>query len=307
MKRAVLILLAVPVAVVLLDAARVHVRYRTNGSLISSGVERTYLLHVPRSYDGSKPAPLVISMHGGGGWPGQQRDLTHWNRLADQHGFLVVYPAGSGRVGPRSWGVSRGPRLGRDVRFISDLIDELQAKYNIDRERIYADGLSNGGGMAFVLSCALDDRIAAVGMVAAAQSLPWSWCTSDRAVPMITFHGTADSMIPYEGGATWVGPLRFPKLTTWTENWARRNRCAPEPIDSNVAADVIRREYTNCAEDASVVLYTIRGGGHSWPGGKPLPEWFVGPTTRSIDATSEMWEFFKTRKLRRAVAVSAQP
>ena len=105
----------------------------------------------------------------------------------------------------------RGPGLTKDVRFISDLIDDLEKAYNIDPTRIYANGLSNGGGMAFVLSCTLSDRIAAVGMVAAAQMLPWSWCTDHRPVPMIAFHGTADSIVPYEGGTSWVAPdARFP-------------------------------------------------------------------------------------------------
>src|SRR5947209_15439212 len=90
--------------------------------------------------------------------------------------------------------------LMRDVRFISELIDTLRAAYNIDPTRIYANGLSIGGGMAFVLSCTLSDRIAAVGMVAAAQSLPSSWCTDHRPVPMIAFHGTADPIVPYQGG-----------------------------------------------------------------------------------------------------------
>ena len=81
--------------------------------------------------------------------------------------------------------------------------------------------------------------------------------------------------------------------------WARRNQCGTAPLDSVVAADVTRREYPDCADSATVVLYTIRGGGHSWPGGKPLPEWFVGPTSSDIDATSVMWEFFRQHPLPR--------
>jgi polyhydroxybutyrate depolymerase len=227
-------------------------------------------------------------------------NLSRWNRLADEHGFIVVYPSGSSR--PKVWHVDRGAGLLSDVRYISELIDTLEAAYNIDPTRIYANGVSNGGGMAFVLSCALSDRIAAVGMVAAAQSLPWNWCTDHRPVPMIAFHGTADPMTPYNGGRTWVAPESFPSIPAWTANWARRNRCEPNPAESAVAADVTRREYTNCADDAAVVLYTLRGGGHSWPGGEALPEWFVGPTSRSIDATSQMWAFFRAHPLPKEVA-----
>ena len=177
-------------------------------------------------------------------------NTSRWNRLADEHGFIVVYPLGSDM--PMTWHVDRGDGLMGDVRFISELIDALDAAYNIDPARIYANGLSNGGGMAFVLSCTLSDRIAAVGMVAAAQSLPWSWCTEHRPVPMIAFHGTADPIIPYNGGPSPMPPGQlFPSIPTWMANWARRNRCGASPIDSVVAADVTRVEYTNCANDAA--------------------------------------------------------
>src|SRR5260370_13986471 len=130
---------------------------------------------------------------------------------------------------PRIGHVDRGAGLMRDGTFISELIDTLEAAYNIDPARIYADGIYNGGGMAFVLSCALSDRIAAVGMVAAAQSLPWSWCTDHRPVPMVTFHGTADRFVPYPARPTRdpLHPLHFPAVPAWPADWAPRNPCWP--------------------------------------------------------------------------------
>jgi len=116
---------------------------------------------------------------------------------------------------------------------------------------------------------------------------------------MIAFHGTADSFALYNGGMSWVAPAPFPAVPKWTANWARRNRCRPDAVESAVAADVTRREYTNCAGDGDVVLYTIHRGGHQWFGGKPLPEWFVGPASNSIDATSEMWAFFRAHRLQK--------
>ncbi len=298
---AVLVIIGLPLVLVLIVVVSVHVLDRTNGAITSSGRERTYLLYVPPSYDRARPTPLVISMHGAAGWPAQQMNVSRWNRLADEQGFIVVYPAGSGV--PKIWHVDRGAGLMRDVGFISVLIDTLEAAYNIDPTRIYANGLSIGGGMAFVLSCTLSDRIAAVGMVAAAQSLPSSWCTDHRPVPMIAFHGTADPIVPYQGGPLGdpFSPVTvmFPPVRAWVASWAHRNRCGTNPVDSAVAADVTRREYPHCADHAAVVLYTIRGGGHSWPGGKPLPEWWVGPTSRSIDATAQMWAFFRAHQLLR--------
>lgn len=161
--------------------------------------------------------------------------------------------------------------------------------------------------MAFLLSCALSDRIAAVGMVATALFLPWDQCPDHRPVPMIAFHGTADPGTRYHGGAFWVARNHvFPDIPTWMATYGRRNRCEPNPVESAAAADVTRIEYTNCAEDAAVVLYRVEGGGHSWPGGGPLPEWFVGTTSRSIDASSEMWAFFREHPLRQERAAASR-
>jgi len=293
---AVLVCFSLPVVLVMIEAVSYSVRNRSNGSFVSSGQRREYLLYVPRSYDRTRPTPLVISMHGAALWGAAQKEISQWNKVAETHGLIVVYPSGRKGVGPRAWRVN-DPAM-RDVKFISALIDTLKAVYNIDSTRIYADGLSNGGGMAFVLSCTLSDRIAAVGMVGAAHLLPWSWCTDQRAVPMIAFHGTADRFTPYNGGKTFVAPRRFPSIPTWTANWARRNRCDAMPVDSVIAPDVSRRSYSGCANGAAVVLYTVLEGGHTWPGGGPLPESLVGTITHSIDATSEMWAFFREHRLR---------
>lgn len=294
MKRiAVLGFIALPAVIALADAVSFTVRNRSNGAIVSSGRKREYLLYVPRSYDGSKPVPLVISLHGAGGWPVQQMQFSGWNRFAEREGFIVVYPAGIADFGPRIWKTGGT----RDVRFISDLIDKLESEYDIDRERIYVNGLSNGGGMSFVLSCTLSDRIAAVGMVSSAQMLSWTWCTDRRPVPMIAFHGTADPMAPYDGGDSWIAPVPFLSLPKFVAHWARRNGCALDPVESRPAADVTRREYTRCTDGASVVFYTLHGGGHVWPGGPPLPVWFVGRDSRTVDATGEMWAFFRAHRL----------
>jgi polyhydroxybutyrate depolymerase len=301
---AALVLIGLPVVVAAIEAVSFYAVNRNNGTIVSSGRQREYLLYVPPSYDRTRATPLVISMHGAGIWPAAQMSISQWNRVADRHGFVVVYPSGIGGDGPRVWRVGPGPALSEDVRFISDLIAALEADYNIDPARIYANGLSNGGGMAFALSCTMSDRIAAVGMVGAAYTLPWNWCTDPRPVPMIAFHGTADRMTPYGGGRSAVARDPFPSIPAWTASWAQRNRCGPSPIESVVAADVTRIAYTDCADAAPAVLYRIQGGGHTWPGGGELPEWFAGFTSRSIDATSEMWAFFLDHPLRTAPAAA---
>lgn len=293
-------LLGAPAFLAAVEGIRYHANNRTNGGILTSGEEREYLVYVPRSYDPAVAPALVISLHGGGTWPGLQRRLSGWDRLADEHGFIVVYPAGTGTF--KRWHTfATGDGLDRDVRFFADLIDTLQITYRINPERVYVDGLSNGGGMAFVLSCTLTDRIAAVGMVAPAQTLPAGWCPDPRPMPMIAFHGDADPILPYGGGPmrgpTPVRPFFRParELIDW---WAARNQCTSTPIDSTIAPDVVRTEYPGCANGAPVLFHTVIGGGHTWPGGEDLPEWVAGSTTRSIDATTETWEFFR-RHVRR--------
>lgn len=301
MRRLVAAAFALPALLAFADALHFRAQNRNNGSLISSGVKREYLLYVPRSYDAARATPLVISMHGAGGWPVQQKDASRWNELAEREGFIVVYPSANHDSFLPVWRVERDERLTRDVRFISDLIDRLESQYNIDRDRIYANGLSNGGGMAFALSCTMPDRIAAVGLVASAQTLPFSWCSDRHAVPVIAFHGTADPIVPYNGGVTWISAGRsFPSLPLFMEKWARRNGCTSVRIKGEY------REYTNCVDNATVALYTLREGGHVWPGGQPFPEWFAGPNVTRVDATRTMWSFFREHPLRAARSASAR-
>ena len=297
-------LLALPPLVALADLLWLELAHRNNGLLASSGVTREYLLHVPDSYDPETPTALVLSLHGAAGWSHQQRDLTGWDHLADEHGFLVVYPQGVRDLGfSRVWRVAEGPELFVDARFFSELLDDLESRYAIDPRRIYVNGFSNGGGMTFVLSCLLPGRIAAVGTVGAAQTLPWSWCEEHapgdgpEPVPLIAFHGTADPMIPHDGGMSWIGPEPFPATLDWAGRWAARNGCREGPALDQPAPEVTRRRYTECRDDASVVGFSIEGGGHTWPGGRRLPDWFVGRTSTAVDATAEMWSFFEAHPL----------
>lgn len=300
----VAVIVGLPVAGGLILVVSIALLDRTNGSIVSSGENRQYLLHVPSTYDASEPTPLVISLHAGATWPTHQKNLTRWNRLADEFGFIVVYPAGNAQfLGmARVWHTfEQGPGPERDVQFIADLIDGLQSELNIDPTRIYADGMSNGGGLALALSCSLSTRVAAVGVVAPAQSLDPDWCAAARPVPLMAFHGDADRMVPYHGGRLGdpFNPVRpvFEPIRDFVARWAGRNGCSADPMEVSLTPDATRLEYTGCREGSAVVLYTLLGGGHSWPGGKPPPEWRVGTTSRSVDATSELWEFFQEHRL----------
>ena len=306
--RGLLVLVGLPVLLLLILIGTHYALFysspRANGRIVSSGQEREYLLHVPENYDGSEATPLVIGLHGGMVWPSTQKEISGWNSLADQHGFIVVYPSGEtfgGKgtgVKPKVWLIKPDARLRRNVAFIEHLIDELTTRYTIDSSRIYVSGLSNGGAMAFALSCTIGDRIAAVGTVAAAHDQrPFDWCPDPRPVPVIRLHGRADPVVPYEGGTSWASPNPFASSAEWTASWGQRNRCAPVPERTEIASDVTLMEYKDCSGDAAVLQYVVEGAGHVWPGGGPMPEWLVGPSANQIDATRLMWEFFEKRHL----------
>jgi len=173
--RAALVLIGLPIVLVLLAFRFFYSVFyfpnwtsATTHTIISSGEKREYLPYVPTSYDRAKPTPLVINLHTSMSWPSSSMAISKWNQVAYEYGFIVAYPEGTGH-GPKSWEMTgrETPARMPDVIFIAELIDKMEASYSIDKTRIYANGMSNGGGMAFVLSCTLSDRVAAVGMVSA--------------------------------------------------------------------------------------------------------------------------------------------
>ena len=267
---------------------------RTNGSLVSLGKKRSYLLYVPETYNPAAPTPLVISLHGLAEWPAHQMQISHWNNLASQYGFIVVYPCGTGA--PLRWHTHGAPDSDsdpmQDVTFISDLMDKLETEYNLDPTRIYVNGLSNGGGMAFVLSCHLSERIAAVGSVSGAYTFSWSECYPTRRMPAILFHGTNDPIVPYLGGTSKLTGSSLPSIPEWVASLARYYGCAEAPLNLPAIGDVSGIQFINCASNDDIIFYTITNGGHSWPGGGSLPKFIVGSTNRDINATKMMWDFF---------------
>jgi polyhydroxybutyrate depolymerase len=157
--RVLLIFFVVVIAVGLAAVTLYLLSNRTNGQITSSGERRRYLVYVPESYTPGRLTPLVINIHGFVQWPANQMRVSQWNELADEHGFIVVYPSGTGF--PLRWRVTDDPE--KEVAFFSDLISQLEGEYTLDPARIYASGLSNGGGMTLLLACRLPERVTAVG------------------------------------------------------------------------------------------------------------------------------------------------
>lgn len=275
---------------------------KTNGQIETAGQLRKYLIYVPESYDSNTPTPLVISIHGFVQWPAHQQSLSGWNALADEYGFIVVYPQGTGF--PLRWNTQPleddPDAMAKELQFFKDLINVLSQSYNIDQSRIYANGMSNGGGMTHLLACELSDHIAAIGGVAGAYLYPWELCQPSRPMPVIAFHGKYDSLVPYNGGPTISRDFghKFSPVIEWVANWAKTNGCSGNPEILPKIGEVSGIRYTRCDENAEVIFYTVEGGGHTWPGGEELPTWIAGNTTQDINASELMWEFFSKYSLK---------
>jgi polyhydroxybutyrate depolymerase len=174
----------------------------------------------------------------------------------------------------------------------------LKQSYNIDEARVYANGLSNGGGMSFLLACRLSERIAAIGIVGGACLLPWTEYKPKRPVPTIVFHGTADPLVPFHGGPSRLIEVQFPDLPQWVQSLAELNGCQSNPEPLPVTDSASGLFYRGGTSNADVLFYTVVGGGHTWPGGEEMPNFLVGKTIPDVDATRLMWNFFREHPLK---------
>ena len=275
------------------------------------GLNRTYCLYYPKSLDNTKPVPLVFVLHGGSG-AGEITigvSLGRFNELADRDGFIVVYPDGI----EKSWNDGSGIMEWRahreninDVGYISALIDSLGRDYNIDKTRVYACGISLGGMLCFRLACELPQRIAAIATIASGLwvGMP-DRCSPKQPTSVLMIRGTDDPWVPWQGGLTghtgvsrnFMEVLSGPEMTAF---WVMKNGCDPKPVihyepevNPNDGTRVKRELYQHGRNNTEVVLYTIEGGGHTWPRGYQYwPENIIGKTSQGINACDVIWNFF---------------
>ncbi len=259
-------------------------------TIVSKGTNRTANVHVPASYDPSKPTPVVLNFHGFTSDATQEALLSNMSAKSDAAGFIVVYPQGLNQ----SWnagaccGVSASSGVD-DVQFVRDLIDSLEVQLCVDTKRVFATGMSNGGFLSHRLGCEMSDRIAAIAPVAGVLGVPA--CTPARPVPVMHFHGTADPLVPYDGSSV----LGFPSVPDTFAGWGARDGCTDPPAETYQNGDVHCATYSHCGAGATVTLCTVDNGGHTWPGGLPVPT--LGYTTTDINATDAMWTFFQQHPL----------
>ncbi|GIE81705.1 hydrolase [Actinoplanes philippinensis] len=254
-------------------------------TILSGGLTRTYLLHVPPGYRRWTATPVVLSFHGRTRTSEYQQELTRMNELD----AIVAYPQGTiGTDGEPSFQGAPYSSGADDVLFTSDLLDQLQRQLCVDPARIYVSGKSNGGGFAGVLACRLSGRIAASAQVSGAFYPQGGACEPRRPIPVLEIHGSADTTIPYDGSTAKI----LPSIPDWLAGWAARNRCAAGPVISTPVATVTRSVWRRCA--AAVEHYRIDGLGHDWPSTTANPDSDV-PSV--LDATPLIWKFFLRHRL----------
>jgi len=279
------------------------------------GEVRTYLIHLSGPSSASKPIPLLMVLHGAGRNGESMVKLTNgeFDKLSDSDDFLVVYPEAvdkhwnDGRTAKEiGYGNKETGKLPNDVGFLSALIDRLIATRNVDPRRVYVTGMSNGALMAYRLGCEIPERLAAIAPVDGSLVKEMAQTIPSRPLSVLVINNTKDPLIHWDGGniTSPFGKRTFGKTLAVRESvdfWVRRDHGPAAAVTVNLPAvasgddtRVRREEFHPGDEGTEVVLYSVEGGGHTWPGGlQYAPVFVVGKTSHQIDACQIIWDFFK--------------
>ena len=262
----------------------------------SGGLDRDFFLYVPDSYNENTPAPLVFCFHGYGSSASANLSYTGFRPVADTAGFILITPQGTqDNFGTPHWNVGWGTSSVDDVAFVEDMIDYVNDNYNLNNERIYSTGMSNGGFMSYVLACELSNQIAAIASVTGSMSPPTaSSCSPTHPTPVLQIHGTDDPTVPYEGAIFAQG------IDNVLSYWINYNSCNTTPSqtpmpDINVGdgTTVDHFVYDGGTNGTTVELFKVYNGGHDWPGA-------FG--NYDISSNIEIWKFFSRYDINGATA-----
>ncbi|MCT4581267.1 MAG: T9SS type A sorting domain-containing protein [Flavobacteriales bacterium] len=280
----------------------------TNDSIMHGGGYRTYKLYAPASYDGSTPVPVVLNLHGLGSNNNEQIMYGEFRPIADTANFLILLPQGTvgslpGSGSATHWNANFGTSV-NDIDFISNLIDSIATEYNVDEDRVYSTGMSNGGFMSLTLAGQLSDKIAAVASVTGSMVLTQTGLnTVTRPVPVMQIHGTSDSTVKYNGET-----FAYLGINNLINYWVGHNNCSSTPVVTPVpdvnttdGCTATRYDYLNGDSGAEVVHYKITNGGHTWPGAFSIPG---KVTNQDFHASTEIWKFFSKYSKASLVSVS---
>ncbi len=271
------------------------------GTIMFQDEERSMRFYVPETYDSTKAYPLVFNLHGFGSNATQQEIYSRMDVVAEENEFIVVYPEGIGfenELGTYTQFFNVGFNEDQynsypdDVGFVSALIDHFSANYNIDANRVYSCGMSNGGFMSYRLACELEDRIAAIASVTGVMTeIMVENCQSSVPKPVLHIHGDNDLTVPYNGADG------FLSVQESMDYWISQNECSSEAITEDLedivdtdGTTVEKTAWTDCQSNKEVLHFKINDGGHTWPDGVFDID---GMTNRDINASEEIWKFFQ--------------
>jgi polyhydroxybutyrate depolymerase len=273
-------------------------------NLTVSGHRRTVIVHVPAGYTGESKLALVLNLHGSESTASAEEQFSGMDATAGADHFIVAYPQalildGAGY----DWNIPGEPMVNgkyppasapSDVTFLTTLVRDLAGRYCIDLTRVYATGVSGGGRMASQLACDASSVFAAIAPVAGLR-YP-DPCPASRPVPVIAFHGTADTIDPFGGFGLGYWTCAVP---TAAHLWASHDHCDASPQNTSGHGYRLTR-YTGCSGSTQVELYAITGEGHEWPGGPAMPSAItsvLGPQRDAVSANALMWDFFNAHPL----------
>lgn len=271
------------------------------------GLDRSYLLHLPSPLP-NNPLPLVVVLHGGGGSAESAARMTGFDAEADEGGFIVVYPEGTdrsrplmsflGKPGFLTWNAGHCCGYAQenaiaDVGFIRAVVAQVVKDNGADPKRVYATGISNGGMMAYRLACEASDMFAAIAPVSAIVDV--SSCKPTQPVSVFHIHGAKDENVPLDGGVgkkamDKEGKAGRPPVQDSIDLWVKQDGCSVTVHSKE--PDVDMTNYGGCRDGSEVAYFVILDGGHAWPGGQRVAS-FLDEPSKALDATSEIWRFFK--------------
>lgn len=270
------------------------------------GHTRIYKIHVPQLYRPETAAPLIVAFHGGGGNMEYQATDKFYNLISksDKEGFVIVFPNGYSRLNSgkfATWNAGHCCAAARDeniddVAFVREMIQKLTSQLNIDRKRIFATGMSNGGMMSYRLACELSDVFKAVASVAGTDNT--LNCSPKNPISVLHIHAKNDTHVLFNGGSGKPFEGDKSKVTEFTSvpntisKWVKLNGCDPKPQRTLEKAGAYCELYNKCKAGSQVQLCVTETGGHSWPGGEK-PRGNESPS-KAVSATDVIWDFFKT-------------
>lgn len=277
-------------------------------SIMSNGVYRSFRIYVPSIYDGTTPVPVVLNLHGFTSNATQQEAYGDFRTIADTANFIIVHPQGLtvaalGTTGPGWTSFEPMSTPNTDLEFLDELLDHIILQYNINTNRMYSTGMSNGGFMSYDLACFLSDRIAAIASVTGTMNvLHHAACNPNKPMPIMQIHGTADAVVDYNGTIANVN------IDTLVNFWVNFNNCNPTPTftpvpDINLTDNSSAEHYVYSGGDdgSTVEFYKVIGGDHTWPGA-PLN---LSTTNMDFNASKEIWRFFSQYDLPAGVEENA--